>query len=304
MNDRTAGARGLVRRLGGRLRATLAPRPAQQKTGGSGRSTARDRQAQLAAELAEVQQAARAASEQLDELTAERDRLREERLTVQQELGAQHDQRVLPRLRVEKTNGVASFVVGQRMMQRIHRRAADPAAGLDGVGAVFADPEQTARFARSHGVPVAEADEVGRDGAGLVVHAFKGEVGLVELRGADGVRHLTADGTDPGDVRPATTYDPDLPAPAGLEQICAWSAVLSAAVPRPYVQLRWSDGPEPRLVGIDVDPDRIPVLTPEWDQRLGKAFDEAYARMLMQPFRGGGLDNRVPGGTFSYEERV
>lgn len=302
MDDRTAGARALVRRLGGRLRATLTARRPQEPGRGTVGDGPLERKAQLLAELAEVRTASATAAQELDELTAERDRLREERLALQQELGAQHGERVLPRLKVEKTNGVPSLVVGQRMMQRIHRRADDPTAGLDGVGTVFADHAGTARFARSHGVPVVE--EGAPADPAVVVHAFKGEVGLVELRGPDGARHLTADGTDAGDVRPATTYDPELAVPAGLKELCAWSAVLSAAIPRPYVQLVWTADAEPRLVRVDVDPDRVPVLVPEWDRRLGTAFDEGYARMLLEPFRAGGLDNRVPGGTFSYEEQL
>ena len=57
-----------------------------------------------------------------------------------------------------------------------------------------------------------------------------------------------------------------------------------------------------RVESVDVDPDRVPVLTSEWDRRLGSVFDGAYARFLLQPFRRGGLDNRVPGGTFTFEE--
>jgi hypothetical protein len=202
---------------------------------------------------------------------------------------------------VEKTNGVPSLVVGERMMQRIQRLAPDPLAGLDGVGEVFADREGTARFARSHGVPVVDADHGVDEHSTVIVHAFKGQVGLVELRGPGGFKHMTADGEDVGDVRPAVAYDPQLPEPEGLSDMCSWSGLLSRHIPRPYVQVHWVDGP-PRLEHVDVDPDRVPVLTPEWDRRLGSAFDDAYARFLLQPFRGGALDNRVPGGTFTDEE--
>lgn len=306
MNDgRTAGAGGFVRRLGRTLRTTLdrrsgeaAPAPRTDRT--DRKTAARERRERLAAELAEVREAVAAADAQLEELTTERDRLREERLRVQEELGEQHGMRVMPRLKVEKTNGVPSFVVGQRMMQRIHGRAEDPRAGLDGAGSVLGERAGTVAYARSHGVPVLEQDPAPA-GRSVVVHAFKGEVGLVEVRGPGGVRHLTERGEDPGDIRPAATYDPGLAAPEELEQICGWSRVLSAHVPRPYVQLVWAEDPA-RLDRIDLDPDRIPVLTPEWDRRLGSVFDGAYTRFLLQPYRGGGLANRVPGGTFSYEE--
>lgn len=311
MNDGPVAARlRFGRRLADRVRRTLLPgadgaassAPGGAESGGTGRAP--DRQGR-GPELRQVRAQTRAAEAEHETLLAERDRLRQERLRLQEELGAQHGKRVMPRLKVEKTNGVPSFVVGTRMMQRVYRRGEDPAAGIDGLGSLLADPAAVARFARSHGVPVlqdASQAPNAQDGA-VVVHAFKGEVGLVEVRGPGTVRHLTADGSDPGDVRPAAAYDPDLPVPEGLPQMCAWSQILSAHLPRPYVQIAWSPGAPPRLQRLDVDPDRIPVLVPEWDERLGRVFDGAYARFLLQPFRRGGLANTVPGGTFTYEER-
>jgi hypothetical protein len=307
---RTSGAAGFARRLGSTMRRSLGrddqpPEPARIVGADRPPRRARERQEQLNAELAQVRAQARAAEQELEQLTVERDRLREERLGVQQELGALHGMRVMPRLKVEKTNGDPSFVVGQRMMQRIFRRAPDAVAGPDGVAAVLADPAATARFVRSHGIPVVEQADLPPEGdrRSVVVHAFKGEIGLVEVRGEHGSRHLTAEGVDVGDIRPAVTHDPGLETPERLADICSWSRVLSAHVPRPYVQIAWAEGP-PRVQRLDVDPDRIPVLTPEWDRRLGALFDGAYARFLLPAFRGGGLDNRVPGGTFSYEERA
>ncbi len=252
-----------------------------------------------------------AAQAELDRLTEERDELRQQRLALQQQLGALQGKSVLPRLKVEKTNGVPTFVVSQRMMQRIYGRAEDAAAGLDGIGSVFADPAETARYATSHGVPSLAAEEgVTPQSAGgaestIIAHSFKGAVPLVEVHGAKGIRHFEINGTDPGDIRPAATYDAEIPEPKGLSDIGAWSKRLSRFIPRPYVQIHWTETDEgPRLHHIDVDPDRIPVLTPEWDKKLGLTFDGAYARFLKQPFRRGGLDNRVPGGTFVPEEHA
>lgn len=251
-----------------------------------------------------------AAQAELDRLTEERDELRQQRLALQQELGAVHGKSVLPRLKVEKTNGVPTFVVSQRMMQRIHGRAEDSAAGLDGIGTVFADAVETARYATSHGVPSLEGEGLSSQAEGgteptIIAHSFKGAVPLVEVHGSGGVRHFEINGTDPGDIRPAATYDAEIPEPTGLSDIGAWSKRLSRFIPRPYVQIHWTETAEgPRLHHVDVDPDRIPVLTPEWDKKLGLAFDGAYARFLKQPFRRGGLDNRVPGGTFVPEERA
>lgn len=299
----------MARRLGRRVKSALAssgeraepaesaPSPAPSSSEGTSapKST---RRAQSAAKKSQMQ----AAQAQVDELTRRRDELRQQRLAVQQELGALVGKSVLPRMKVEKTNGVPSFVVGQRMMQRIYGLADDPAAGLDGVGEVFADREQTARFARSHAVPVLDEPGTAVE-APVIAHAFKGNVPLVEVRSGEGVRHFEADGTDPGDIRPAATHDAAIAQPEGFEDLHQWSKVLSRHIPRPYVQVYWTVGPDgPRLHHIDVDPDRIPVLTPEWDKRLGLVLDGAYARYLKQPFRRGGLANRIPGGTFTPDE--
>lgn len=249
----------------------------------------------LRAEIAEVRAL-------IDAEEREREALKVERLRLQEVLGAQHGKRVLPRLKVEKTNGVASLVVGARMMQRIHAQAADPSAGIDGAGAVFSDAARTETFVRSHGV------RLGLDfGAEpqIVVHAFKGRTPLVELRRDGAVRHVTPGGKDPGDIRPGATYDPEIPVPEQLGRVVRASRTLSAHVPRPYVQIGWSERDAAVvLTSIDVAPAQVPWLTPEWDERLGKAFDSGHARMLMQPYASGALDNRTPDGVFRYEETV
>lgn len=315
---RPPGIGGVARRLRDRVKSALAspdesesPVPPstaarQEQPPGDevGAAPAGDDKQGLLARIAADRKQFVAAQTELERLTAERDALREERLGIQQELGAMHGKKVLPRLKVEKTNGVPSFIVGQRMMQRIYARTEDAKAGLDGVGAVFADPAETARYAISHGVPVVEGDDSGAEPT-VIAHAFKGQVPLVEVHGPRGVRHFEADGTDPGDIRPATTHDPGIAEPKGLGDITSWSKRLSRFVPRPYAQIHWTMTAEgPRLHHIDVDPDRVPVFTPEWDEKLGLTLDGAYARYLKQPFRRGGLANRVPGGTFTPEEHV
>ena len=56
------------------------------------------------------------------------------------------------------------------------------------------------------------------------------------------------------------------------------------------------------LERLDVDPERVPVLTEDEDVRLGHLFDTGHARMLKQPYLAGALDNRVPGGVFDPDE--
>ena len=250
-----------------------------------------------------VEQQVADAQTELARLDARKAELLEQRRALQRTLGPRIDRESMPLSRVEKTNGTASFVAGVRMMQRIHRRAQNPAHGHDGAGAVFADAGQTRRFARSHGVPLATDADPGPPARLVVVHAFHGTAGLVEVRHGDTVRHLDGDGEDLGDVRPATTHDPTLPLPASLAALTDWSATLSDHISRPYVQVRWRQSGD-RLVldTVDVDPERIPVLVDEQDVRLGHLFDTGHARMLRQPYRAGALENRVPGGVFDPTE--
>ncbi|MCK0118291.1 septum formation initiator family protein [Isoptericola sp. S6320L] len=255
------------------------------------------------AELVEVEQDIADAQQELAALKDERTELLAERRRLQQVLAERAGRRTMPRSRVEKTTGVPSLVAGVRLFQRIHRRAPEPSAGIDGVGKEFSDPELVARFARSHGVPSEVASASASEVRTVVVHAFHGTVGLVEIR-QDGLsRHLDGSQQDVGDIRAAASYGVDIPVSAAIEDICGWSATLSRHIPRPYVQVLWHEGTDgPVLTCIDVDPDRVPVLTPEWDLRLGQLFDSAHARMLLQPYRVGALDNRIPGGTFLPEE--
>lgn len=243
------------------------------------------------------------AQQELDALDARKAELLEQRRGLQRVMGRTIDRDSMPLSRVEKTNGTASFVAGVRMMQRIHRRAENPAHGFDGAGEVFASRERTEEFVRSHGVPLATEADPGPADRTVVVHAFHGNVGLVEVATGGSARHVDGDGTDLGEVRAAVPHDGSIALPGTLGRLVAWAGTLSAHVSRPYVQVAWrQDGDHLVLDRIDVDPDRIPVLTEEEDVRLGHLFDTGHARMLKQPYLAGALENRVPGGVFDPDE--
>lgn len=248
-------------------------------------------------ELARLKSERTALKERRQALKDEKSRLLAQRKELLTKFGERHGRKYRKLANFERHQDVPSFVVGQRMMQRIHRHAADPAAGIDGAGALFADRGATRDFLDSHGLTYAP------DAAGdlsIVVHAFHGEVGLVEVRNGEFVRHVQADGSDPGDIRSAFGYDRSLPVPERLEAIVASAVTLSAHVSRPYAQIQFTVDAE--IVAVDVDPDRVPVLTDEWDERLGLMFDRSYARTMLQPLRAGALSNRVPGGVFEPED--
>jgi hypothetical protein len=256
-------------------------------------------------DVRELGERVRAAQEELARLDARKAELVELRRGLLRTLGTRAGRASMPLDRVERSNGVPSFLAGVRMVQRIHRRAENPAHGLDGAGAFFADRERTEQFARAHGVPLSTGADDGPDDRTVVVHAFHGDVGLVEVRAGAATRHVDGQGADPGDVRTGVTYDPELTLPASLPDLTAWSATLSAHVCRPYVQVRWhQDGDRLVLGGVDVDPERVPVLAPHEDVRLGRLFDAGHARMLLQPYLLGALQNRVPGGVFDPREAL
>lgn len=236
------------------------------------------------------------------QLAAERDALREQRLKLQQAIGAQHGMPVMPRRKLESHHGISSFFVGQRMMQRIHRQVANPKDGADGLGASLSDPSQMERFTRSHAVPIA-ASGASHEGLRAVAHSFYGEVPLVEVSKNRSSRAFDAAGRDPGQIRPSVTYDTKLARPTEFEVVRQWSQVLSAHIPRAYVQVEWIREPESWAVhSFDLDPERLPIFSAEWDEHLGREFDAAYARLSKDLADAGALANRTPHGIFAAEE--
>jgi hypothetical protein len=253
----------------------------------------------------ELEERVAAAQAELDALDAQKAELLERRRALQRVLGERAGRDIQPLSRVEKTNGVPSFVHAVRLFQRIHRLADDPAAGHDGAGAVFASRERTEEFVRSHGVPPATEPDPGPEDRIVVAHAFHGAVGLVEVGTGGAARHVDGDGADLGDIRPGLRHDGAIALPRSLPEITTWSATLSDHVSRPYVQVVWrQDGDRLVLDRLDVDPERVPVLVEEQDVRLGHLADTGHARMLKQPYLAGALENRVPGGVFDPEERT
>jgi hypothetical protein len=240
-----------------------------------------------------------AAQAEVAALDAQRAELLQQRRRLQRVLGERAGRASQPLGRVEKTNGVPSFVHGVRLMQRIHRLAEDPTAGHDGAGAVFASRGRTEEFVRWHGVPLATGPDPGPDDRVVIAHAFHGTVGLVEVGARGAARHVDGDGTDLGHIRPGLPHDEGIALPQHLAQLATWAATLSDHVSRPYVQVVWrQDGDRLVLERLDVDPERVPVLNEQQDVRLGHLFDVGHARMLKQPYLAGALDNRIPGGTF------
>ncbi len=220
----------------------------------------------------------------------------------------------LPKLKVknvEKLRGIPSFYQSQRAMARVHAKAPG-GNGFDGAGILVHDSDELISFAESHGVTCCpgESGELADEKVTYVTHCFYGDVGLIEK--IDNSNLITAqfdlDGDNLGPIRPHTSGDPNAMLDVDkdvLAVLLSDSAKLSLGIPRPYVQLTWTNGQQPTLVALDVAPERLPYFTPDEDARLGKLFYEARARMMVPIAEQGALTPRIPGGVFVKElERV
>ncbi len=143
----------------------------------------------------------------------------------------------------------------------------------------------------------AEEFLVGRDGRpgtlpdDIKVFCFYGEPMYLEVRRGDQSRasHITQkvrafaiDGTelpyaralmDPGDS--------DIEAPNDFTAIAEASSRLSGAIRRPLERLDFFETDDGLVFGeVTQNPGRPPALVPEWDRRLGEAYEAAYARLL------------------------
>jgi hypothetical protein len=142
----------------------------------------------------------------------------------------------------------------------------------------------------------AEEFLVGRDEAvGTVptdvkVFCFYGEPLYLEARRGDQsraattqrVRAFAIDGTELMHVRALMDAgDADVPAPHDFGAVAEAAGRLSGAIRRPLERLDFYETEVGLVFGeVTQNPGRPPALVPEWDRRLGEAYERAYARLL------------------------
>jgi hypothetical protein len=126
----------------------------------------------------------------------------------------------------------------------------------------------------------------------IKVFCFYGEPVYLEARRGDQARaaavtsprarFFTAEGTELTDVRPFMDPGDDVVArPEDVEGVVAAAAALSGAVRRPLVRLDFYETEHGVVFGeLTMSPGHVPFLVPEWDLRLGTAYEQAYARLL------------------------
>ncbi|PRZ04936.1 teichuronopeptide biosynthesis TupA-like protein [Isoptericola sp. CG 20/1183] len=124
----------------------------------------------------------------------------------------------------------------------------------------------------------------------IKVFCFYGEPVYLEVRTGDWsrakdvtsqARTFLADGTELFNVRALIDTGDQLREPADLDEVITVSAKLSKAIRRPLERLDFFETDDGLVFGeVTQNPGHLPALVPEWDRRLGEAYEEAYARLL------------------------
>ncbi len=125
----------------------------------------------------------------------------------------------------------------------------------------------------------------------IKVFCFYGEPLYLEVRRGTQARasavppeawSFAADGTELPCARPLMDHGEEgAGRPHDLEAVVEAAARLSAAIRRPLERLDFFETDDGVIFGeVTQNPGHIPALVPEWDRRLGEAYERAYARLL------------------------
>ena len=124
------------------------------------------------------------------------------------------------------------------------------------------------------------------------LYCFYGTVGMVMIaarssrRAADlSFRYFDAAGTDLGDVRTGPRHDPSLPEPMHVAALVAAGALLSAALPEPFVRLDFYEQPDGIVFGeTTLGPGGKQLMRSDVDQLLGAMWEDAEARLRAEAY--------------------
>ena len=136
----------------------------------------------------------------------------------------------------------------------------------------------------------ARSGEPGQMPHDIKVFCFYGEPAFIEVRTGDWsrareteqrLRTFLPDGTELSHVRALITAGTDVTAPEDFEGVIEASRVLSQAIRRPIQRIDFYETDRGIVFGeITQNPGRPPSLVPEWDEKLGEVYENAYARLL------------------------
>lgn len=136
----------------------------------------------------------------------------------------------------------------------------------------------------------AKSGEPGQMPHDIKVFCFYGEPAFIEVRTGDWsrardteqrLRTFLPDGTELHHARALISAGGDVNAPEDFEGVVRASRTLSQAIRRPLERIDFYETDRGIVFGeITQNPGRPPSLVPEWDERLGEVYEQAYARLL------------------------
>lgn len=136
----------------------------------------------------------------------------------------------------------------------------------------------------------AEEGEEGEMPHDVKVFCFYGEAAYLEVRTADWsrakhreplARSFLPDGTEVTGIRPLMTGSKKLKKPKNLDEIIRTCEKLSQSIRRPLQRIDVYTTSEGVIFGeVTQNPGHSPAFLPEWDERLGSAYERAYGRLL------------------------
>ncbi|WP_147917980.1 ATP-grasp fold amidoligase family protein [Ruania zhangjianzhongii] len=136
----------------------------------------------------------------------------------------------------------------------------------------------------------AKSGEPGQMPHDIKVFCFYGEPAFIEVRTGDWsrareteqrLRTFLPDGTELTNVRALISAGTDVKAPEDFEGVAQASRILSQAIRRPIQRIDFYETDRGIVFGeITQNPGRPPSLVPEWDEKLGAIYENAYARLL------------------------
>lgn len=124
----------------------------------------------------------------------------------------------------------------------------------------------------------------------IKVFCFYGEPAFIEVRTGDWsrardteqrLRTFLPDGTEVYHARALISAGTDVSAPEDFDGVIRASRILSGAIRRPIERIDFYETDRGIVFGeITQNPGRPPSLVPEWDEKLGEIYENAYARLL------------------------
>ena len=136
----------------------------------------------------------------------------------------------------------------------------------------------------------AKSGEPGQMPHDIKVFCFYGEPAFIEVRTGDWsrardteqrLRTFLPDGTELHHARALISAGSDVSAPEDFDGVMRASRILSQAIRRPIERIDFYETDRGIVFGeITQNPGRPPSLVPEWDEKLGEVYENAYARLL------------------------